>query len=135
MSINKEEIQALIQLLDDPSREVNQAVTQNLLEHGDKVIIAQNGVFGGRMKEVAERCGATAVMAPKFYAFIASGQYKGLLGGMKGAAEYEILVKKKDSAVTGMSAQSLVHLLIIALVILGNISFFMGQRRKTEETV
>jgi len=35
---------------------------QNLLEHGDKAIIAQNGVFGGRMKEVAERCGATAVM-------------------------------------------------------------------------
>ena len=35
---------------------------QNLLEHGDKAIIAQNGVFGGRMKEVAERCGATAIM-------------------------------------------------------------------------
>ena len=35
---------------------------QNLLEHGDKVIICQNGVFGGRMKEVVERCGATAIM-------------------------------------------------------------------------
>lgn len=35
---------------------------QNILEHGDKVIICQNGVFGGRMKEVAERCGAIAVM-------------------------------------------------------------------------
>ncbi len=35
---------------------------QNLLEHGDKAIVAQNGVFGGRMKEVVERCGATPVM-------------------------------------------------------------------------
>lgn len=35
---------------------------QNLLEHGDKVIICQNGVFGGRMKEVAERCGAIPIM-------------------------------------------------------------------------
>ena len=35
---------------------------QNLLEPGDTVVICQNGVFGGRMKEVAERCGATAVM-------------------------------------------------------------------------
>ena len=35
---------------------------QNILEHGDKVIICQNGVFGGRMKEVAERCGAIPVM-------------------------------------------------------------------------
>ncbi|HHO59490.1 MAG TPA: alanine--glyoxylate aminotransferase family protein [Thiotrichales bacterium] len=39
-----------------------EATFQNLLEHGDKVIICQNGVFGGRMKEVAERCGATTVM-------------------------------------------------------------------------
>jgi alanine-glyoxylate transaminase/serine-glyoxylate transaminase/serine-pyruvate transaminase len=29
---------------------------------GDKVIVAQNGVFGGRMKENVERCGATPVM-------------------------------------------------------------------------
>ena len=35
---------------------------QNILERGDKVIICQNGVFGGRMKEVAERCGAIPVM-------------------------------------------------------------------------
>ncbi len=34
----------------------------NLLSPGDKAIVAQNGVFGGRMKENVERCGATAVM-------------------------------------------------------------------------
>ncbi len=34
----------------------------NLVEAGDTVIICQNGVFGGRMKENVERCGATAVM-------------------------------------------------------------------------
>ncbi len=34
----------------------------NLVEPGDKVIICQNGVFGGRMKENVERCGATPVM-------------------------------------------------------------------------
>lgn len=31
----------------------------NLLEPGDECIIGINGVFGGRMKEIAERCGAT----------------------------------------------------------------------------
>jgi len=30
----------------------------NLVEPGDKVLICINGVFGGRMKDVAERCGA-----------------------------------------------------------------------------
>ena len=39
-----------------------EATFQNVLEHGDKVIICQNGVFGGRMKEVAERCGASPIM-------------------------------------------------------------------------
>jgi len=34
----------------------------NLVEPGDKVIICQNGVFGGRMKENVERCGGIAVM-------------------------------------------------------------------------
>lgn len=34
----------------------------NLVEAGDKVIVCQNGVFGGRMKENVERLGATAIM-------------------------------------------------------------------------
>jgi alanine-glyoxylate transaminase/serine-glyoxylate transaminase/serine-pyruvate transaminase len=34
----------------------------NLVEPGDKVVIAQNGVFGGRMKENVERVGGEAVM-------------------------------------------------------------------------
>ena len=34
----------------------------NLLQRGDTAIICQNGVFGGRMKENVERCGATAIM-------------------------------------------------------------------------
>jgi alanine-glyoxylate transaminase/serine-glyoxylate transaminase/serine-pyruvate transaminase len=34
----------------------------NLLEPGDKAIVCINGVFGGRMKENIERCGATAIV-------------------------------------------------------------------------
>jgi len=34
----------------------------NLIEPGDKVIVCQNGVFGGRMKENVLRCGGTLVM-------------------------------------------------------------------------
>ena len=39
-----------------------EAVFVNLLEPGDKVIVCQNGVFGGRMQQNVERCGATAIM-------------------------------------------------------------------------
>lgn len=34
----------------------------NLIEPGDKVIVCQNGVFGGRMKENVQRCGATPIL-------------------------------------------------------------------------
>ena len=85
------------------------------------IVNAQYGVSMG--------CGGTAVMAPKFYAYVASGQFVGLLGGMRGAAEYEILIDHQADAVRGMQAQSLVHMLIIAMVVLGNIGFFFSRRR------
>ncbi|MDP5070198.1 MAG: alanine--glyoxylate aminotransferase family protein [Congregibacter sp.] len=39
-----------------------EACFANLLSPGDTAIVCQNGVFGGRMRENVERCGATAIM-------------------------------------------------------------------------
>lgn len=41
-----------------------ETVFVNLVEQGDKVIIGVNGLFGQRMVDVAERCGATVVQVP-----------------------------------------------------------------------
>ncbi len=70
----------------------------------------------------------TAVMATSFYPFLASGQIVGLLGGLKGAAEYEILIQKPGMGQKGMDAQSVSHLVIILLVILGNAGYFLRRR-------
>ncbi len=78
--------------------------------------------------------GATAVMAPKYYAFIGSGQIVGLLGGMKGAAEYEIMIDHPDAAFRGMDVQSMVHFLIIGFVILGNVGYFASRRHRRKES-
>ncbi|MGO4894678.1 pyridoxal-phosphate-dependent aminotransferase family protein [Flavobacterium sp. W21_SRS_FM6] len=39
-----------------------EAVFVNLIESGDKVIVCQNGVFGGRMQQNVLRCGGQAIM-------------------------------------------------------------------------
>lgn len=36
-----------------------ECIAVNLIERGDEVIVCVNGVFGGRMQDVMERCGAT----------------------------------------------------------------------------
>ena len=40
----------------------------NLVEPGETVIVCQNGVFGMRMKENVERCGATPIMIEEDWA-------------------------------------------------------------------
>ncbi len=74
----------------------------------------------------------TAVSAPDAYFFFQSGQIEGLVGGMKGAAEYEKLVDKPDMAVAGMAAQSFSHILIILFIIFGNIAYFADKRKKSK---
>jgi len=74
--------------------------------------------------------GATAVMATDYYPYLSSKQILGLIGGMKGAAEYERLMDYFGDARRGMDAQSLVHVLVVFLVILGNVALFASRRRE-----
>ncbi len=76
--------------------------------------------------------GATAVMVPQFYPYLQTDQLVGLLGGLKGAAEYEELVHHLDFATVGMDVQSIVHFLIVLLVIFGNIGYFIQRRSKSK---
>lgn len=78
--------------------------------------------------------GVTAVMATDYYSYLQSGQIFALVGGMKGAAEYEQLAgfkeKKQLKATARMDILSFGHLAIILLVILGNIAYFASGRKK-----
>ncbi|MBM3286314.1 MAG: hypothetical protein FJY88_03030 [Candidatus Eisenbacteria bacterium] len=81
--------------------------------------------------------GVTAVSAPDYYPYFETGQFSGLLGGMKGAAEYEHLVEKtfhlggRMRATEGMGAQSTAHILIIVFVVIGNVAYFAGRRKRS----
>jgi hypothetical protein len=74
--------------------------------------------------------GCTAVSAPEFYPYVQSGQLVGLLGGMKGAAEYEKLVKRPGTAARGMDAQSVSHIVVFLFILIGNIAFFALKKTK-----
>jgi len=68
-----DEVKRLLQYAFDTKNEMTFAVSApgsagmeccfvNLVEPGDKVVVAQNGAFGGRMKENVERAGGEAIM-------------------------------------------------------------------------
>ncbi len=81
----------------------------------------------------------TAVMASDYFIFIQSGQIIGQMGGLRGAAEYEVLLEENgvypttDKAFQGMDVQSVAHIAIFLFVLLGNIAFFAGGYHKKSQ--
>jgi hypothetical protein len=87
--------------------------------------------FGVRMTAGISAAGA-AQMAP----YLQSGQLDGLLTGLPGAAEYELLMNHPGTAVRMLDAQSLAHAVIVVFVLLGNLGALVwGLRRRTAATV
>ena len=80
--------------------------------------------------------GCTAVSGADFYPYYQTGQFTGLMVGMKGAAEYEELVesnygvKGRRMASEAMLSLTYAHLVIILFIIIGNIGFFLERRRR-----
>jgi hypothetical protein len=70
----------------------------------------------------------TAVQAPMIYPFYRSGQLTGILGGMKGAAEFEAVVGVPGKGTLFMLSQTFAHAIVILFIIIGNIAFFVGGR-------
>jgi hypothetical protein len=86
--------------------------------------------------------GCTAVSAPKYYAYLDAGQMIGLLGGLKGASEYERLLIEKYpqtktvydnptvfSATKGMDVQTIDHSVIILFILIGNLAYFLSRHQ------
>lgn len=80
--------------------------------------------------------GCTAVMATGNYPPLQAKQITGIIGGLKGASEYEKLIDykqrhgKSGPATAGMDSQSVIHIFIILLIVLGNIMYFTVDKKK-----
>jgi hypothetical protein len=90
-------------------------------------------VFGKDKYKFELGGGCTGVMAPGLYPLLRSGQINGLIGGLRGAAEYETLIDQKGKAIAGMDAQSATHLAIIVLVAICNIFYFTLRRQQRRQ--
>ncbi len=85
--------------------------------------------YPDRIRMVA---GCTGVQAPILYPYIPH-QLPGLLGAIKGAAEYEELVMTKydgpyNTGRLRMGPQLIAHVLVIVLIVVANIIFFVGRK-------
>jgi hypothetical protein len=82
--------------------------------------------------------GVTGVMAADYYQYLQAGQIFGIMGGLKGAAEYEALANAKKrtapwqtmTASEGMKIQTMAHIVVILFIFVGNLGFFMSKKRK-----
>lgn len=88
--------------------------------------------FGREKYQFEMGAGCTAVIGPEMYPFLDSRQINGLMAGLKGAAEYEVLVEHKAQAFEGMRPQSVTHCLVILFVLFGNIAFFASGSFRTQ---
>jgi hypothetical protein len=74
--------------------------------------------------------GLTAVYVADIQPFYQSGQIKGILGGLKGAAEYEQRIGRPGDGMNGMRSQKVIHYLIILFIALGNAAFLLTRKRQ-----
>ncbi len=76
----------------------------------------------------------TAVMAAEAYPFLESGQVKGMLNGVIGAAQYETLIGREDVATDASAtsfALSATHIFILVLIAIGNIGYIATKKDKS----
>ena len=87
--------------------------------------------YGVDVFHVKLAAGNTAVQAPGMYPYVQTGQLSGVLGGMKGGAEYETLLGIPGRAVRYMFSQAVAHAVICLFIIIGNLAFFSMRKRRT----
>ena len=86
--------------------------------------------YGADPTGVPMSTGVTSIQVNEVMPYVQSGQVKGILAGMPGAAEYEKLVGVPGIGTSGMDAQSIAHLVIVLFIIFGNVAFFIERQRQ-----
>jgi hypothetical protein len=73
---------------------------------------------------------SSGIGVPLVMPFYDAGLVIGMVRGLRGCAEYELLIKQPGEAVKNMDSMSLSHLELLAFVILSNVSFWILRREE-----
>jgi hypothetical protein len=85
--------------------------------------------FAGDRFHASIGSGTTAVSAPLYYTYFPA-QVTGVLGGMRGAAEFETVTGFRGKGTAFMLSQSSAHVIIVLFIVLGNVAFILTRRRR-----
>ncbi len=88
--------------------------------------------YAGSRYNVKIAGAVTAAMITTYDPYLASGQMDAMVGGLRGAAEYEKLIKTGGGGERGMLAQTVSHLYVLALIVVGNLAYFLTRRKPKE---
>lgn len=105
------------------AKDINLLVYINSL-YADPAIRQFNTPFGTKIL-LGTQIGNTITQSP----YLASGQAAGIVLGLRGAAEYDILIGLKADVVIAMDSLTLSHIVAIAAIVVGNITFYYGGRK------
>ena len=96
-------------------------------------------------KNIPMSTGCTSIQVTDLLPFVGTGQIRGILAGMPGAAEYESLVnaelkkmgitEKPGQLLIMMSAQSVAHVVIVLFIVFGNIMYFITRKKKGKDNI
>ncbi len=109
-------------------------------------------LYAGDPLQIPVSSGNTSIQVNQLLPYVKSGQMRGIVAGMPGAAEYETMVIRKvqenigyvndkakallpefmarRNATKFMDAQSIAHLMIVLFIIIGNISYFIKRKKQ-----
>jgi hypothetical protein len=93
----------------------------------DMWLVDGNGRYGFPLA-----IGITGVMAADYYQYLQSEQLFGIIPGIKGAAEYESLIKMPGTGMEQAAYQVVAHSVIILFIILSNVAYFATRKGKAK---
>ena len=99
-------------------------------------------LFAGDPGNIPVAGGVTAVSAPLLYPYYPN-QMLGMMGGIKGAAEYESELARRDEGFAKMrhpglemmGPQAVAHVVIMLFIVIGNVAYFIERKRQANKAM